>query len=108
MNKVVLSGRISKDIFMYNKERHFAIMTIAVAKNYNKEETDFIPILIGGTQAKDLNKRYFKGDLVCIQASVTTFMKDGKQTLGLAGEVIEYLAPGKIHKALNEKKKNEG
>lgn len=99
MNRVMLKGRISKDIFLQGK---FAIITLAVQKEYDKTKTDFIPILVAGPMIKDISKKYFKGDMLFIQGSVTVFTKDGKQIVGLNGEEIDYISPGKIHKKMDE------
>lgn len=104
MNKVMLTGRISKDIFLQEK---FAIITLAVQKEYDRTKVDYIPILVSGPIIKDISKKYFKGDMLFIQGLVTVFAKDGKQIVGINGESIEYISPGKIHKKMDEDKSGE-
>ena len=104
MNKVMLTGRISKDIFLQEK---FAIITLAVQKEYDRTKVDYIPILVSGPIIKDISKKYFKGDMLFIQGLVTVFAKDGKQIVGINGENIEYISPGKIHKKMDEDKLGE-
>lgn len=106
MNKIMLLGRISKDVFIAENDK-YAIITIAIPKDYDKTQTDFIPVLVSGQQISILKEKLYKGDKIFIQGHVTTFTKDGKLVIGLNADAIDFISPGKIHRSLDIKKEGE-
>jgi single-strand DNA-binding protein len=70
MNKVLLTGRITKEISLNKSksQKSFTQNSIAVKREYKNEqgeyETDFINIVVWGVGAEYLSKYGHKGDLV--------------------------------------------
>ena len=86
MNKVILIGRITKDIELrYTKSNiPVAITTLAVnrAKQKDKEqETDFINLVIWGKQAENCKNYVNKGNQIAVEGRVQTrsYEENGKK-----------------------------
>lgn len=87
MNKVCLTGRITKNIELKYNQNNVAItnFTLAVTrkfKNQNGEyESDFINCIAYKSTAELLNKYVKKGDLLGIEGRIQTrnYEKDGKR-----------------------------
>lgn len=87
MNKVCLTGRITKNIELKYNQNNVAItnFTLAVTrkfKNQNGEyESDFINCIAYGSTAELLSKYVKKGDLLGIEGRIQTrnYEKDGKR-----------------------------
>ena len=87
MNKVCLTGRITKNIELKYNQNNVAItnFTLAVTrkfKNQNGEyESDFINCIAYSSTAELLNKYVKKGDLLGIEGRIQTrnYEKDGKR-----------------------------
>lgn len=87
MNKVCLTGRITKDIEIRYTQNNVAIsnFTLAVTRNYKNAdgtyETDFITCVAYNKTAELLSKYIKKGDLLGIEGRIQTRRyedKDGK------------------------------
>ena len=73
MNKVILIGRITKDIELrtVNTDKSVATYTLAIDRGYgDKKETDFIDIQVWGKSAENCANYIGKGSLVAIQGSL--------------------------------------
>lgn len=88
MNKVCLTGRITKDIELKYNQNNVAITSLTLAvtrkfKNQNGEyESDFINCIAYKSTAELLNKYVKKGDLLGIEGRIQTRNyedKDGKR-----------------------------
>ena len=87
MNKVCLTGRITKDIELKYNQNNVAITSFTLAvtrkfKNQNGEyESDFINCIAYKSTAELLNKYVKKGDLLGIEGRIQTrnYEKDGKR-----------------------------
>lgn len=86
MNKVILIGRITKDIELrYTKSNiPVAITTLAVnrAKQKDKEqETDFINLIIWGKQAENCKNYVNKGNQIAVEGRIQTrsYGENGKK-----------------------------
>ena len=83
MNKVMLVGRLVRDPNSFNTSTgiKYVRFTIAVARSYNKEQTDFVPV-VAWRQSADFVSNYLKkGDLVSVEGAFTssTYKKDDEQ-----------------------------
>lgn len=84
MNKVILIGRITKDIELKYTSNNIAIAQFNLAikrdfKNTNGEyETDFINCVAYKNSAELLDKYCFKGSLIVIEGRIQTRSYDGK------------------------------
>lgn len=89
MNKVILIGRLTKDVELrYTQSgKPCASFSIAVNRPYStngQKETDFINIVIWDKQAENVNKYTSKGSLVGIEGRLQTRSfegSDGKRKL---------------------------
>lgn len=81
MNKVFLTGRITKELELKNVKEH-KVCEFTLAVNRDKERTDFINCVIWNKQAENLCKYQKKGNLISVIGSlyVDSFEgKDGKR-----------------------------
>lgn len=101
MNRVTLSGRLTKDIEVRYTRNNTAIVSnsIAVKRNYKnikgEYDTDFINIEVWGTRAEYLSKYAVKGSKVLMEGEIRTdsYEKDGKKisTFSIVVTDIELL-----------------
>src|SRR5574344_1700970 len=81
MNKVILIGRITKDIELrtVNTDKSVATYTLAIDRGYgDKKETDFINCVTWEKQAENIAKYCTKGSLIAIEGRIQTRNYDGK------------------------------
>lgn len=81
MNKVVLIGRVSKDIdlkFLPGDGKAIAKFTLAVTRKYKKDEADFINCTIFGKQAETIAQYVTKGQQLAVEGRIQTgsYQKD--------------------------------
>lgn len=85
MNKVVLLGRLTKDVelrYSANGETAIARFTVAVSRRGKKDEADFIQCKAFGKTAELIEKYFRKGSQICIVGRIETGSyddKDGKK-----------------------------
>ena len=75
MNNVTLVGRLTRDIELrYTQNSNVATckFTLAVVRDRNKEETDFISCQAWGKTAETLVKWCKKGSRIAVQGSIRT------------------------------------
>lgn len=78
MNKVVLIGRVTKDIELKTTEsrKSIALFTLAVNRDYKnaegKYDTDFINCVAFGQQAETISKFVHKGDRFGVDGKINT------------------------------------
>jgi len=75
LNKIILIGRLTKDVEMRYTESGKAVahFTIAADRPYKGEkETDFIPIVVWGKQAENCSNYISKGRLVAVSGRLQT------------------------------------
>lgn len=66
-NSTVFEGRLTKDpVLKTVGEKSVVNFTIAVARDYNKNEADFISCVVWGKQAESLSKYKHQGDLISV------------------------------------------
>lgn len=75
MNKCVLIGRLTKDPelrFLPGSGKANCRFTIAVNREYKKDETDFINCVAWGKTAETMSQYLFKGSKVAIEGHIQT------------------------------------
>lgn len=74
MNTVIIIGRTTTDIELKTTTsgKSVAQFTLAVPKNFKKDETNFIPVVFWGQQAEALSKYVKKGQQIAIQGELTS------------------------------------
>lgn len=71
MNKVILTGRITKDIDLRYTESNKAVCEFSIAINrIGQEQTDFINCVVWEKQAENLKKYQSKGSLIAVLGSM--------------------------------------
>lgn len=104
MNKVIIQGRLTKDVEMRQKDNYvIALFTLAVDRKYARQgeerQTDFFNIVAYGKTAEFINKYFSKGQLVLISGRIenrTWEDKDGNKRI--TTEIIceeTYFAEGR-------------
>jgi len=100
MNRVLLTGRLTKDPVLEATKNGTSICQFTIATNRpvirdGKRETDFITCIIWNKQAENLVKYQRKGNLLGIQGElrVDTYESDGKRKYKsyVLIEEVEYL-----------------
>ena len=71
MNKVILMGRLTRDVETFGQKSKVARFTLAVDRNYG-EETDFFNCVSFGKQAEFVEKYLKKGIKVLVTGSLQT------------------------------------
>lgn len=68
MNKILLQGRLTKDpeIRLTSKNDKVARFTIAVDRDFNREETDFINCVAFKATAAFIESYFAKGDMILV------------------------------------------
>lgn len=83
MNKVILIGRLTKESELKYTEKELAIceFSLAVDREYKKDEADFIKCKTFGKLGEILNKYTKKGDLIAVSGRMQTgnYEKEGKK-----------------------------
>ena len=73
MNNVVLIGRLTKDAEVrYSGETPVARFTLAVDRNSRDKATDFIPIVVFGKQAENVERYLGKGRQCAVEGRIQT------------------------------------
>lgn len=101
MNKVILTGNITKDVELKTSENglNFCRFTIAVPRQFKDENgernADFINLVAWRNLAETISKFVKKGDKVGVIAKIQTktFQEDGKTkfTTNIIVDEIEFL-----------------
>jgi len=97
MNKVIIIGRLTKDSELRYTESELAIcdFTLAVDREYKKDEADFINCKAFGKLGETINKYTYKGDLIAVCGRINTgsYEKDGKKvyTTNVVVDQVKFL-----------------
>ena len=67
MNKVILVGRLTQDPEVRYTQAGKAVANFTLAVNRNKEEADFIPVVLWEKLAESAGNNLFKGNRVLIE-----------------------------------------
>lgn len=105
MNRIILSGRLTKDVELKTTQNNVSVLTntIAVRKDFKKEDSDFINVVAYRNNADYISKYFNKGDKVLISGRLNTRSyedKDNKKVY-ITEVVIETI------ESLSSKSKNE-
>jgi len=77
LNKVFLQGNLTKDVELRQTQnnKEYVFFTLAVQKDFNKDQVDFIDCRAWGATAKFMAREGKKGRRVLVKdATVTTYM----------------------------------
>lgn len=102
MNKVVLIGRLTKDPELRYAQGNGAAVckfTLAVARPFKKDETDFINCVSFGKAAETINRYMTKGRQLAVTGSIRTGSygaQDGtkRYTTDIAVDEFEFIGNG--------------
>ena len=109
MNKVVLVGRLTKDPelrFAAGSGNSVSKFTVAVNRQFKKDETDFISCVAFGKTAEIIAQHFTKGKQIAVSGSIRTGSYDAqdgtkKYTTDVAVDTFDFIGSG--NKALDEK-----
>ena len=92
MNKVILSGRLTKDLEV-KKVRDTVVgnSTIAVDRNYGSEETDFFVFSVWGKTADIMSKYTKKGSRVLLVGQINIDQAGDKYYTKIKVDNVEFL-----------------
>lgn len=79
MNKVILSGRITKDIELKQTNSGITVTQFSIALNKGDGKADFFNVVAWRNTAEFISKYFSKGDGICIDGHLTSrqYEKDG-------------------------------
>ena len=74
LNRAVLMGRLTADPDLRQTPNGISVATfsLAVQRNYNKDQTDFINIVAWRQTAEFVSRYFTKGQLVAVEGSIQT------------------------------------
>lgn len=79
MNKVILCGRIAKDIELKQTNSGISVTQFSIALNKGDGKADFFNVVAWRNTAEFISKYFSKGDGICIDGHLTSrqYEKDG-------------------------------
>ena len=102
MNKVVLVGRLTKDPelrFAAGSGTSVCRFTVAVNRQFKKDETDFISCVAFGKTAETISQYFTKGKQIAISGSIRTGSYDAQDgtkryTTDVAVDTFDFIGSG--------------
>ena len=90
INKVILEGRLTKDIELRKTAGNIstAQFSLAVPRKFKKDEADFINCVAWRNQADFLDQYSHKGDLLSVEGYISTRSYEGQNGKVYVTEVI--------------------
>ena len=79
MNKVILMGRLTRDVEMFGQKSKVARFCLAVDRTYGEDETDFFNCVSFGKQAEFVEKFLKKGIKVLVTGRLQNSTYEDKQ-----------------------------
>ena len=79
MNKIILMGRLTRDVEMFGQKSKVARFIIAVDRTYGEDETDFFNCVSFGKQAEFVEKYLKKGIKVLVTGRLQNNTYEDKQ-----------------------------
>lgn len=107
MNSVTLVGRLTRNPELREGNTPVCKFTLAVGREFNKDETDFIPIVVFGKQANSCSTYLAKGSMAAVRGRIQTGSYENKEgrkvyTTDVIADRVEFLGGKK------EKQEYEG
>lgn len=99
LNRVVLIGRLTKDVELRYTQSGKAVanFTLAVNRKYQKETADFIPVTVWGEMANNCEKYLSKGKIAAVDGRLElgSYEKDGIKhlTVNVNADDVRFLSP---------------
>lgn len=96
MNKVILCGRLTRDVEVKQSQSGtaYARVGIAVDRPFKKDETDFFNVIAFSKTAEFLGKYFEKGRKILLEGRIQTssYEKDGEKrtSFDVVAEQIEF------------------
>lgn len=96
MNKVVLIGRLTRDVELKEGQSGKKYANVSIAINRSTDGTDYPLVKVFGSQAENLAKYSGKGEMVAVEGHIQTssFNKDGetKYVTDIICDRVEFLS----------------
>lgn len=96
MNKVILLGRLTKEVELIISKSGKSIGKFTLAINNGKDKpADFIEVTVFGKTAENMVNYTKKGDMISVEGSIknNNYEKDGKKvyTYQVLGNVVRFI-----------------
>ena len=72
MNKVVLIGRLTRDVELSTTANHKYLVRFCIAVDKGREQTNFIDIIAWEKTAEFIHKYFKKGQAIAVDGEITT------------------------------------
>ena len=79
MNKIILMGRLTRDVEMFGQKTKVARFCLAVDRSYGEDETDFFNCVSFGKQAEFVEKYLKKGTKILLTGRLQNSNYEDKQ-----------------------------
>ena len=91
MNKVILKGRLTKDVELKKtkNKKEYAVFTVAVPR-FKPDETDFISCVSWGDSAEFLKKYFSKGQEILLTGRIKVVNEDEKYSTFVEVDSVEF------------------
>ncbi|QDY88381.1 single-stranded DNA-binding protein [Mycoplasma anserisalpingitidis] len=102
MNKVLLIGRVSSDIRIFQTQSgiRYARVRLAINRRGTTDVTDFIPLVVWRANADFMASNVFKGTLIAVEGSIymSSYQRDGANVTSFEVNVdnISILEPKSV------------
>ncbi|MCR6096883.1 single-stranded DNA-binding protein [Salipaludibacillus agaradhaerens] len=95
MNKFIITGNLTKDpeLAYSGSGVAYCKFTVAVQRNFKKDEVDFFNCTCFKTQAENLANYQVKGNKLLVEGEVQIDKKDDKYFTNVIANNVEYLTP---------------
>lgn len=95
MNVLSIVGNVTADVDLnYSKEgKAYAHFTVAVPREFKRDETDFLRVTVFNAQAENCAKFVQKGSKVGVVGSVQIERRDDKYFTNVIARSVEFLTP---------------
>lgn len=100
MNKVILIGNLTRnpELKATSGGKSVATFSLAVGRRFKPDETDYLNIVVWGTQAENCSKYLKKGSMaaVCGSIQTRTYDKNGNKVYvtEIVAEEVQFLSKG--------------
>lgn len=96
MNQIILKGNLTRKPEIKTKgEKVSTNFTLAVNRNYSKDEVDFIFCVAYGKTAETICTYLDKGATILLSGSLQTYEKEGKTNYYISTDRVEFLSKPK-------------
>ncbi|MGL4343268.1 MAG: single-stranded DNA-binding protein [Metamycoplasmataceae bacterium] len=112
MNKIILVGRLASDPQVFDSKNltKYTRCRIAVTRDNNKDESDFIPLVAFSNTSTFINTYFSKGDLVLVEGSLSAsnYKNDKGAIVESISVVVQNIKSLEPRSVTSQRKLNKG